>query len=89
MSYQQSIAEAIDTTDPDLLAVVERFMRNDHGGTLDSLTPAAFDRAARKAYRDVRQLAGETIDLGDGPVNALKFCCEAELLPVPDLGRLP
>lgn len=52
IGYRALIGEAIDSADPNLLRLVEEFMREEHG-TLDALSRAAFIRSARTAYSDV------------------------------------
>ena len=55
-SYAKLIGEAIGTTDPATLALVEELMRADRTA-LDGLTRPAFIRAARDTYADAAMLA--------------------------------
>jgi len=50
--YQRMIAEAIDTEEPEMAALVEDFIRMEHP-TLDSLSRDQLHTAARSAHGDV------------------------------------
>lgn len=52
--YAALIAHTLGIEDPATLAVVEDFMRQQTGGVLDHLSPAAFAQHAREAYADAR-----------------------------------
>lgn len=71
--YAKLIAEAIGTTDPATLALVEQVMRDDAGGALDGLTPAAFGAMARCVGCELR-----------GDPETARLIAEANLLAVPD-----
>lgn len=73
MTYQQAIAEAIETTDSATVALVEDLMRTE-AGTLDALSPKRFATLARRSAADVAMLHRE---------GALPDYCSALGLTVP------
>lgn len=76
--YDTLIAEAIGTTDPATVAVVEEVMRVERPA-LDALSLAQFNRAARTAYADVVLMAA---------ADQLAFYCEALQIETPSVIRI-
>jgi hypothetical protein len=72
--YVRQIAQAIEYTDEPTLAIVEQFMRDETGGTLDHLTPDAFKALARQAAADAVQLQA---------AGQLAMVCDANGLTMP------
>jgi hypothetical protein len=77
--YAAHIAEGIGSADPALLALVEDFMRLEHG-TLDALSAGRFTTAARRALADV--LAWR--DAGDVDGHTLGEYCATMRLDYPE-----
>jgi hypothetical protein len=72
--YARQIAQAIEYTDEATLAIVEQFMRDETGGTLDHLTTPEFAALARQAAADAVQLQA---------AGQLAMVCDANGLAMP------